>query len=372
MTKRVAYCTGFWCTNIGNAFFSMGVEYALKKILGSENVTVVSDYQTYTTGYGKRLYPHPKQLEYISYLDVDYVVLAGPVLSKYFLGLWKDILERLKDRGIGYILLSAGTMKLDPESRKSIKSFFKSCPPFILSSRDRSVYEEFGQFAIHAYDGICFSFFVSDLYAPAKMLSVGEYVVCNFDKIGEPKIWRDTNDGRHADRRFSFCGNTYDVSYPKLLNQAMSKTDRFTDALIYALSLFPAPKRTDNIGEYKVIRTDQRFHPHYRNKIYRQNNSFCADLPYGYLNLYANAVLTLSDRVHACAATLAFGNSAMLFANTDRLGLLGRVGAEDITKYPVQLDLKRLSDEKSEMIEWLRRVLVEEECIVISRELHGR
>ena len=38
---KVAYCTGFWCTNIGNGFFSLGVEYVLKKILGAENVTVV-------------------------------------------------------------------------------------------------------------------------------------------------------------------------------------------------------------------------------------------------------------------------------------------------------------------------------------------
>lgn len=45
---KVAYCTGFWCTNIGNGFFSLGVEYVLKKILGAENVTVVSDYQTLT------------------------------------------------------------------------------------------------------------------------------------------------------------------------------------------------------------------------------------------------------------------------------------------------------------------------------------
>lgn len=357
---RVAYCTGFWCTNIGNGFFSLGVEYVLKKILGDENITLVSDYQTYTTGYGKRLYPHPKQLDYISYLDVDYIVLAGPVLSKYFLSLWKDILERLKDRGVGYILLSAGTMKLDSESRKAIKEFFKTCPPFILASRDSSVYDEFGQFALHAYDGICFSFFVSDLYTPAKMSSAGKYIVCIFDKIGEPEIWRGAGDGRASDREFTFEGNTYKVAYPKLLNRAMSKTDRFTDALIYALSLLPAPHRADQIGEYKVIRTDQRFHPHYRSKIYRQNNSFCADLPYGYLNLYANATLTLSDRVHACAATLAFGNSAMLFVNTDRLGLLGRVGAEGITQHPVKLDMDRLKEEKSRMVEWLRKTINED------------
>ena len=79
MAVKVAYCTGFWCTNIGNAFFGMGVEHVLKKVLGENNVTLVSDLQTYTTSYGKRLYPHKNQLEYISSLDVDYIVLAEQV-----------------------------------------------------------------------------------------------------------------------------------------------------------------------------------------------------------------------------------------------------------------------------------------------------
>lgn len=104
----------------------------LKKILGAENVTVVSDYQTYTTSYGKRLYPHKNQLEYIAKLDVDYIVLAGPVISKYFLPLWKDILLELKERGVGYMILSAGTMKLDATARCEVEEFFKQCPPFVF------------------------------------------------------------------------------------------------------------------------------------------------------------------------------------------------------------------------------------------------
>lgn len=356
---KVAYCTGFWCTNIGNGFFSLGVEYLLKKVLGENQVTVVSDYQTYTTSYGKRLYPDKKQLEYIKDLDVDYVVLAGPVLSKYFLMLWKDILVELQQRGIGYILLSAGTMKLPDDAKNEIKKFFKQYPPFILSSRDTSVYNEFGEYAIHAYDGICCSFFVSDLYTPATMKNAGEYIICNFDKLGEPKIWKDCNDNQKYSRQFVFKDEKYNIAFPKIITKSMAKTDRFTDALIYAMSVLPAPKRADKIGKYKIIRTDQRFHPHYRRKIYRQNNSFCADLPYGYLNLYANAALTLSDRVHACAATLAFGNSAMLMVKTNRLGLLGRVGVEEITEHPVRLDMERLRQEKDSQIEWLRDVLVE-------------
>lgn len=353
---RVAYCTGFWCTNIGNGFFSLGVEYVLKKILGERQVTVVSDYQTYTTGYGKRLFPHKKQLEYIKYLDVDYIVLAGPVLSKYFLPLWKDILLYLQKKGIGYVLLSAGTMKLDDVSRNDIKEFFKKCPPYILSSRDTSVYNEFGEYALNSYDGICFSFFVSDYYSPSTLSGLGDYIICNFDKISEPKLRIDNSNKNDYNRKFIFEGQTIKLSYSKLLNNLTSKTDRYTDALIYMLSVLPAPKREDMLGNYKIIRTDQRFHPHYRGKIYRQNNSYCADLPYGYINLYANSKLTLSDRVHACAVTLAFGNSAMLFSKTNRLGLLGRVGATEICERPVTLDLNYVKQEKEKMVDWLNTV----------------
>ena len=73
-------------------------------------------------------------------------MLAGPVISKYFLGLWKDILLKLKERGIGYIILSAGTMKMNETAHQEIKAFFKVCPPYVISSRDESVYREFGAY----------------------------------------------------------------------------------------------------------------------------------------------------------------------------------------------------------------------------------
>ena len=354
---KVAYCTGFWCTNIGNGFFSMGVEYALRKILGEKNVTVVSDLQTYTTGYGKRLYTHKNQLEFISSLDVDYVVLAGPIISRFFLGLWKDILLKLRQRGIGYMILSAGIMKLPEQDRQEICEFFRECPPYAFSSRDRAAYDAFGAYAAHAYDGICFSFFTPDCYAPASLSGLGPYAVYNFDKISEPDIRKENADGKPCSREFSYDGDTYKVYYPKWLTAVSAKTDRFTDALSYAMSIFPARKRPDRVGDLQIVRTDHRFHPHYRSKIYRQGNSFAADLPYGYLNLYANAEFTLSDRVHACAATLAFGHSAMLFAKTARCGLLERVGAEGVCECPVKLDMERLRAEKEGQLDWLKTVL---------------
>lgn len=352
MAVRVAYCTGFWCTNIGNAFFSLGVEYVLKKILGNNNVTVVSDFQTYTDGIGKRLYPDKNQLDFISKLDVDYLVLAGPVLSKYFLDLWTDVLIKLEQRGIRYMILSAGMMKMPEESLAECRDFFEKHPPYVLVSREKKTYETFGKYADYAYDGICFSFFTPDYYNPCGIEE--KYITLNFDKISEPMIWADDCEGEDS---FEFAGYHYHVRHTGMISKVAAKTDRFSDALIYAASILPQKKRADVIGDYSVFRTDHRFHPHYRKKIYSQGNSFCTDLPYGYINIYANSALTLSDRVHACAVTLAYGNSAMLFAETNRVGLLERVGAGEISEHPIALDMNLIESEKKRMMEWLSEVL---------------
>lgn len=349
---KVAYCTGFWCTNIGNSFFSLGVEHVLKKILGETNVTIVSDNQSYTNSIGKRYYKHPKQLEYISNLDVDYVVLAGPVISKYFLKMWKDTIVELYKKNKKIILLSTGIMKLDDKSKNEILSFFNEYTPYIMVSRDRKTYELLKDYAENSYDGICFSMFVNDYYNPCK-INTNSYMTLNFDKMKEPIIKLSESNSTY-NKTFVFNNKKYEIVHSKLFNKITSKTDRFTDALIYMLSIFPSKKINSKIGIYDVVRTDHRFHPHYRSKIYKQLNSFCADLPYGYLNIYANSELTISDRVHACAVAMAFGNSAFLLSKTNRSGLLERVGADSIYDKPTKLDLKYVSNEKQKMIDWLK------------------
>jgi hypothetical protein len=47
----------------------------------------------------------------------------------------------------------------------------------------------------------------------------------------------------------------------------------------------------------------------------------------------------------------------MLFSKTNRVGLLERVGAGEISEHPVTLDLKRLEEEKQNQFEWLKTVL---------------
>lgn len=352
---KVAYSTGFWCTNIGNAFFSLGVEHVLKKVLGSDSVTLVSDFQTYTNAVGKRLYPHRNQLEYLSNLDTDCLILAGPVLSKYFLRLWRDILIKLHARDVRFAILSAGMMKMNDTAREECKAFFEKYPPYVLCTRDIETFSTFGKYADNAYDGICFSFFAPEYYQPCQIVEQEPFWVLNFDKMREPRIYDEHEFADGLDGvKFLYNDEEFMARHSKFVDSICKRTDRYTDALVYVLSMLLMVNRRNAIAGYSMIRTDNRFHPHYRNKIYSQQNSFCADVPYGYLNLYANSSLTLSDRVHSCAVTMAYGHPAMLFSSTSRIGLLDRVGATNITSGPASIDLDVLVKERDKMTEWLR------------------
>lgn len=352
--KKVAFIGGYWAPNIGNAFFNLGAEYVLKQVFGEENVTMVFDQPAYITQWNTNKGNPPWAIDYWSHLNVDYIVLLGPVITKAFLNIWKPTLDRLQKRGIRYLILSAGMMKYDSEVIREVKNYFSENPPYVMTTRDRDTYEVFKDCIKNIYDGICFAFFVPDCYKPIST-DLKPVLAVNFDKIDEPRIFID-QPGQKADIAFDFEGEHIGMKFGGLMSKIGLKTDRFTDALVYAMSPLPRGKRPTKIGKYNVIRTDHRFSPMFMRKVYRYDNSFCADIPHTYANIYAEAELTLSDRVHACALTLAYGNAAYLFAKTGRSALLKRVGAKGIEDHPVRIDMDQLKEEKRKLIEWLKQI----------------
>lgn len=351
--KKVAYIGGCWSTNIGNAFFNLGADYVLKQVFGPDNVFMVADQSAFTPNWRTITGNIPWAVNYWEHLNVDYIALLGPILGKKFLPVWKETLDNLKKRGIKYMILSAGMMKYNDEVIAETKKYFKENPPFLITTRDRTMYETFKDCVPNIYDGICFAFFVPNYYKPVST-DFGKTIAINFDKIDEPFIYVDEP---HDDCKveFDFEGHHFGMKF-KGLSKIGLRTDRFTDALIYAASPLPRGNRPEKIGEYTVIRPDHRYNPMFIRKVFRYPNSFCSDIPHTYANIYANANLTISDRVHACALTLAYGNSAYLLAKTGRSELLTRVGAEGIYDHPVKIDMNYLQNEKSKLIEWLQQV----------------
>ena len=87
------------------------------------------------------------------------------------------------------------------------------------------------------------------------------------------------------------------------------------------------------------------------------NKTLISDIPEDYLNLYANAYATYSDRVHACIATLAFGNYARLYSQTPRAYLFERLGLGTIKRNILRLDEDKIKLEKSHHISFLKEII---------------
>ena len=81
-----------------------------------------------------------------------------------------------------------------------------------------------------------------------------------------------------------------------------------------------------------------------------------SDIPDDYLNLYANTYGVYSNRVHACIATLAFGNRAMHFSKSPRAYLFDRLGVKNIRKELVKLDPDMLLQEKESQLSFLKKI----------------
>lgn len=351
---KVAYVGGYWATNVGNAFFNIGADYVLKQVFGEENVHIVFDHPAGIIR-SKKKYGNPKRaLNLIKNYDVDAIVLLGPVLSRDFLKIWEETIKDIIKKGRRYMILSCGIMKCSPSELTEIKKFLKKYPPMLITTRDRDAYNLIQESVENIYDGIDFAFFVPDAYKPVS-LDFEKILTLNFDKFFEPRIKTSSSITKRS--TFYFDNKYWELKFNRLTTNIGAKTDRLTDALVYMLSVFPAKDRMTMIDGYNIIRPDHRFTPMMKNKVFRYSNSFVADIPYSYIDIYASSDLTLSDRVHACAITLAYGNSAMFFSKTNRSKLLDRVGATEIYNKPVKIDLDWLSREKSSLINWLKSII---------------
>lgn len=348
--KTFVIVAGYWSTNIGNSFFQLGAEYLIRQAYPDSTILVLSD----QPGYWKTgVKGNPENaLLLLETLSFDYLVIQGPFLRPEYDRIWLETLKTLYRRGVKIIALAAGMMKYDKENVRKYRQWLSQTPPFMFITRDSETYQELHDIAEHSFDGIDIAFFVSDFFRASKMQG-GPYLVYNFDKWPEPKIWTEQNTGSdlEADYSFNFENRRWYVRFPKLRR----KLTRKSRVLQFVDSWLPANKVTA-VDEFSIVRTDHRFNPVLFRNIYRSPNTLVSDIPQSYLTVYANSSLTLSNRVHACVATVAYGNSAMLFSDTPRSKLLARAGLDRITTEPQRLDFDYLLAEKQQLISFLRSI----------------
>lgn len=345
----VALVSGFWGQNIGNAFFNIGGKWILEQVFGAGRVAFIQDQPGYRTFHDAAKGNPGNDIEYLQYLDVDYIVLQGPVLTEHVAKLWAPTLTALKARGTKLILLGAAFFKFHDAELRGAKRFLEQFRPDLVSTRDTRTYDvlEAWDMGFPIYDGLDSAFFAPKAYTPFNTAGI-DYYAFNFDRYPEPTVSLNTRPDR-VDAEFEADGARWFLSSPALTSK-LAHRSKVQAYLGHALDRRKLPSE---LNGRTIIRPEHRFNPHMTYKIYQHPNAIASDEPWTYFTAYANSQLTLADRVHACVATLAYGNRAMLFTPSPRSALFERVGCEDIRDRPVQLDLAWLEDQRQQEISWL-------------------
>ena len=314
---KILHCGGGWPTNIGNAFIDFGISYLIKKTIPNSKVYFASNAMNWI------YHQYGNQKRKVNFLDVagvikaDFYVFGGSMLSPHWFKDHLRLFHELAKNNSKIIMYGVGGGTYSDNEISETRKYLKKLNIFVFISRDRKTFESYYDLAEHSYDGIDCAFFLDDVFTPAK-LDLPEYVVFTFDKMAEPNIEVKEKIIRthHASWRFSS-------------NQILSKRD------------------------IKNFLWDIK---HHQMNIIKKNDML-SDLPDDYLNLYANCKATYSDRVHACIATLSFGNPARLYSKSKRSLLLDRVGLSSIRNNLVSLDRKKIEKEKEEQIKFLNGII---------------
>jgi hypothetical protein len=348
---RVALVSGFWGQNIGNAFFNLGGKWILEQIFGEGEVEFIQDQPGGRTFHDAARGNPENDVGLLQHLDIDYVVMQGPLFTETFAQLWGPTLAALTSRGTKVILMSAAFFKFrDREIANSI-NFLKQFPPILISTRDTRSFDILKSFGlgIPLYDGVDSAFFVPKVYSPFKVTGV-DYYAFNFDRYPEPTIVLGEDHGSAPEISFEADSARWNLHTPTLVAK-LAHRSKVQAYLGHALDRRTLPSK---LNGRMIIRPEHRFNPHLPFKIYQHPNAVASDEPWTYFTVYANARLTLADRVHACVITLAYGNPAMLFTPSPRATLFDRLGLEDIRKRPVALDLEQLEYELQKELAWLK------------------
>ena len=335
---RVASVKGYWSTNIGHSLFQISAEGVFNEI-GAKVITIpdVPGFMNVKKGNPENYF------EFMDLLDVDYYCIHGPFFRKEFDKIYLKNIKKIKQRGIKIIGLGVGAMHYDKESIRYYNQWIKECDFDLISTRDELTHNFLKDKVKNLYNGIDLGFLIK-FYMPQTSFINNEKLVCfNFDQIPEPRFFEDKNGAIIIDDK------TY--SYKKSLS---NEPRGFIKKVFPFIRPYFKKFELISMNGYKIIRTDHRFNPYSRKKIYSDKNSFAMDTPEGYLLAYANSKLTLSNRVHASVATLSYGNYAMYFSDSKRANLLNRLGLEEIYHKPVALDPSRLIQEKEDLIKFIK------------------
>ena len=311
--------------NVGNAFFACGIISLLRKLFPRYEVLEIDEPHPYMAPEKvKRCTGHVFPL--FQYQKADVYVFTGPILAQIVRFDFAAIMRRIKSEGSEYAILSASASEMTPEEIKAVASFLNECPPIAFATRDESTYKKFKPLTPFCHNGICGAFLIPLIDGVAELKAHRQFFISSFYKNPEPNF--SVRKGERV---------TVDTLLVKP-RRPLLRGVRYGWARHFEfLRKYPA-----SINEMDIVRVHQGFNPAMKLFNYAQPNSFVSYNPRCYLSAYKGCEFVISDRVHACAAALAYGHPARLLDVNDRMGIFTRMGIErdaNGVMYPLATDM---------------------------------
>lgn len=341
VSYRIGVLTGNWSTNIGNAFFQEGAKYVLQKCRPNWDVRAVADVAGYI--FPKKAAP-ANGYEPVLNQQLDYVAVLGPFIRPEFSVVLLPTLKKLAKLGVRFIGLGVGMMDYTPEGSADCIAKLADLPFDFITTRDEPTFNALSGLGIPVFDGIDLGFFLAD-FTPPTELRDADYMVMNFDVTPEPIFVESSPQPDTVE----INGRHFAMKFRKW------RTLKSFGSVAYSLfdRIFLPQSQITELAGWRVIRTDHRLNPIIERKVYCSPNTFSHDIWEPYASIYSGSKLTLTNRVHAAVATLAYGNPARLFVKSRRKTLLDRVGAGDILAKTVSVDQTLLSRQKAALCEFI-------------------
>jgi hypothetical protein len=357
MPKRVALVYGGGGQNIGNAFYYEGGKWILEQVFGEGTVGFVQTQPAYWTFSDQREGNPVNSFPFLASLDVDYLVLQGPLFTRHFRDIWESTLRAMRKRGTQLILLGTAFHRYDEEEAAIARPYLQALEPLAVVTRDEVTYRRIAPWGLNCHNGVDSALAVVHAYRPPVVRLGRQYIVMTFDRYPEPNLSL-VNAASPAspapgsrEGRFEFGGHNWHYRQP-MLSSWFSERGKWQ---AYLGAMLDRRRLPSSLGRFAIVRPDHRYNPHISWKIYQGPNGVVSDEPFTYCAVYAGSALTLSDRVHACVATLAYEKPAMLFTESPRAHLFDRIGLPNIRRWPVALSANLRDDLLFEEVEFLRK-----------------
>jgi len=316
---KIGMYAGSWPQNIGNAFFDFGAEAIIRESFPNAEIFRMGGAvhwmfnNSRRTRFGflgkviRKVFPihHPvngNSIEIGQFADVDLLVFPGMSMCEEFaVNNGPTFLEANK-RGVAVLGLGAGGSLYTDREVEKFSEFFGQLHNAAIITRDDETFKLFEKSIKNIVKGIDCAFFLPDYFKIPK-LNLPPFEVVTFDATNPPGELKSTKPNRF-----------------------------FAHHDLWG----PLPKKYTST-----------------------KRSLVSDVPEDYLTLYGNCDTTYSDRVHACIASLAYGNRAQLFSDTPRKALFAKFNLQEITAKPVSLDRELVSKLKREQVEKTRKIVFE-------------